>query len=300
VININDNNTSTVESEVAEATEEQPLEEVDSGNENSEEQSEESETQEQSTETEGEGEGESFFDPNSVPDELKPAYKQMQAAFTKKTQEIAQAKKEAEALKQQAGKYQEYERYAPIIEEMLSGNKQVSTTPELAALEQDLRSKGYSDEAIDMMKVGVGFTLNHFNQTKAQEVQEAQQRAEITRIDSGITEASKLDSRLTDSSLVYEVGDGEKATFGQIVEQLVAADPSWQKDPKTATLRAIKKVDALVSNAKTEGKKELSASASVKARKFPKVNSSPQGSGNTDREMTVQEAYKEAKSELGL
>lgn len=35
---------------------------------------------------------ESFFDPNTVPEELKPAYKQMQAAFTKKMQAISKSK----------------------------------------------------------------------------------------------------------------------------------------------------------------------------------------------------------------
>lgn len=37
------------------------------------------------------------FDPTSLPDELQPAYKQMQGAFTKKTQEIAEQRKAAES-----------------------------------------------------------------------------------------------------------------------------------------------------------------------------------------------------------
>lgn len=44
----------------------------------------------------------SFFDPTQVPDELKPAYKQMQAAFTKKTQ----------AIKDQAKKIEAYDTFA--------------------------------------------------------------------------------------------------------------------------------------------------------------------------------------------
>jgi hypothetical protein len=39
-----------------------------------------------------------FFDPAELPDELKPAYKQMQKAFTKKTQEIAKHKQKVEAF----------------------------------------------------------------------------------------------------------------------------------------------------------------------------------------------------------
>lgn len=40
---------------------------------------------------------ESFFDPKAVPDELLPAYKQMQRAFTQKTQEIAQHRNKVKA-----------------------------------------------------------------------------------------------------------------------------------------------------------------------------------------------------------
>jgi len=39
----------------------------------------------------------SFFDPSKLPDDLKPAYKQMQAAYTKKTQELAKNRQKVEA-----------------------------------------------------------------------------------------------------------------------------------------------------------------------------------------------------------
>lgn len=39
----------------------------------------------------------SFFDPSKLPDDLKPAYKQMQAAYTKKTQELAKHRQKVEA-----------------------------------------------------------------------------------------------------------------------------------------------------------------------------------------------------------
>lgn len=39
----------------------------------------------------------SFFDPSQLPEELKGAYKQMQAAYTRKTQEIAQQRQKVEA-----------------------------------------------------------------------------------------------------------------------------------------------------------------------------------------------------------
>ena len=45
------------------------------------------------------------FDPKSLPDELVPAYKQMQGAFTKKTQAIAEERRSYEGLKRSADAY---------------------------------------------------------------------------------------------------------------------------------------------------------------------------------------------------
>lgn len=254
------------------------------------------------TET-GEGSEESFFDPNQVPEELKPAYKQMQAAFTKKTQEIANARKEAEALKERAEAYDKYQQYIPIVEEMLSGQSKESATqvtPEMAALEQQLRQAGYSDEAIDMMKIGAGFVLSQFNQTlsiKEQQAQMAQQRAEL---EAKVTEAESLDPRLKDDSLVYTLPDGTNAKFGEIVGRLVLADEAWQQDPSAATKRAIALVDTLIGTGKTQGKEELSASAKSKANRFPSLNSSPQQAVSNAQPGSIQEAFQQAKEELGV
>lgn len=51
---------------------------------------------------------ESFFDPKGLSPELQQAYKQMQAAFTKKTQDISEARKKAETLDQLVG-------YSPFV-----------------------------------------------------------------------------------------------------------------------------------------------------------------------------------------
>jgi len=45
------------------------------------------------------------FDPKSLPDELVPAYKQMQGAFTKKTQAIAEERRSHEAIRRNADAY---------------------------------------------------------------------------------------------------------------------------------------------------------------------------------------------------
>ena len=281
MIQIEENKTPAAEPEISG----EPIAEVDS-------QSSVEEPVEDNSQTEAPGQSEdeeSFFDPNSVPEELKPAYKQMQAAFTKKTQEIAQARKESEELKQRADAYSKYEQYIPIVEEMLANQRAKTQSPEMAALEARLREQGYGDDAIEMMKIGAEFTLNQFNQTQ-----------QNSWVESQITEAVKLDKRLSDKSLVYDVGGGQTATFGQIVQELVASNRDWVKNPVEATRQAIAKVDALIGKAKTEGKEELSASAKVKAAKFPSVSSSPQSTENTSAPLSIQDAYQEARKELGV
>lgn len=234
-----------------------------------------------------------------MPEELKPAYKQMQAAFTKKTQTIAEAKKEAEQYKADAEAYAKHKQYIPIIEEMLQKNQASAPNAELAALEQDLKTRGYSDEAIEMMKVGAGFVLNHFNQTQQLQSEQQKQQQEVARISSDLDKAVALDKRLTDQSLTYQMEDGSKATFGEIVEQLVAANPNWKSNPVEATKKAIRTVDALISNAKTMGKEELSNSARTKATKFPSSNSSPQSAVDDTQPLSIAEAFKQAQAEHG-
>ncbi len=238
---------------------------------------------------------ESFFDPNQVPEELKPAYKQMQAAFTKKTQEIANTKKEAEALRQKADAYGRYEQYVPILEEMLKTpvSQTQQASPEMAALEAELTKAGYSKEAIDLMKMGAAFTLRQVNQTQAQKDFQV-------RLEGGIRDAEKLDPRLADENLKYTLDDGQSMSFGDVVSKIVLSTPNWQKDPVAATKSAIKTVDALIGKAKTEGKQELSASAKAKGQKFPPINRSPQTAVSDTQPSSMREAAQLARDELGI
>lgn len=235
----------------------------------------------------------SFFDPTSIPDELKPAYKQMQAAFTKKTQEIAQAKKEAEAIRAKAEAYDKVQQHIPIVEEMLASRQQQTANPALEQLKQQYRAQGYTEDAIEMITSGLDFALKHINQTQAVE-------RETARVSSQIEEAGKLDPRLNDTSLVYQTADGEKFTYGQMVEDYVAADQKWRQDPVAATKRAMSKVDALIGKAKTDGKEELSQAAKSKAQKFPTTSSSPQSTTSANESLSFRDAAKEASKETGI
>lgn len=216
----------------------------------------------------------------------------MQAAFTKKTQEVAEARKQAEAIQAKAAELDKYSPYIPVLNEMMASQNKVQDNPEMVQLANKLKEAGYSDEAIDMMKMGAETILNQFKQTQASEKQEAY-------ITSRLQEAAKLDPRLNDKSLTYDI-DGEQHTFGRIVEELVAADPKWTQDPYLATQRAIKKVDALIGKAKTEGKQELSATARAKATKFPSSSSSPQKAVDASTPLSIRDAFKQAAQETGI
>ncbi len=243
---------------------------------------------------------ETFYDPSQLPEELKPAYKQMQAAFTKKTQSIAEERKNAEINKAKAEAYAKYEQYVPVLEEMLKGQPNKPETPELKALQEKLKAEGYSEDAIKMMTMSSEFLLNSFNQKQEAEKVQAEMAKETARIQTGIDESAKVDPRLNDASLVYQTDTGESVTFGNIVENLVLADPKWKQDPIAATKRAIARVDALIGKAKTQGKEELSNSARQKAKNFAPNGSSPQSTVSTEQPMTIKDAAKLAKKQLGI
>ncbi len=241
-------------------------------------------------ETAGQSE-DSFFDPNTVPEELLPAYKQMQAAFTKKTQEVAQTRKQAEQLQKQAEAFKKYEQYVPVLEEMLS-NQAPTTNPQIAALKQRLKSSGYTDEAIDLVIAGTEFTLNTMQQ-------QTQQQQFQSRLETEISKAEQLDPRLNDDTITYQTEDGQEVSYGEIVQSIVLSDSKWTQDPVSATKRAIKVVDALIGKAKSQGKEELSASARSKASRFPSTNSSPQSATSNSQPSTIAEAAALAEKQIG-
>jgi hypothetical protein len=247
------------------------------------------EKQAEQTDQPGQSKEETFFDPKQVPEELVPAYKQMQAAFTKKTQEIASSKKEAEELRSQAEAFKKYQQYTPILDEMLAGNQKTSTEPGMMALEKNLRDAGYSDEAIEMMKIGAKVISNQFKEQQFQ-----------ASLETKMAEAEQVDKRLNDNSLIFKTEDGESMTFGEIVAKFATSSKDWVNDPVGATKKAVKLVDSLISKSKQDGKEELSNSAKSKATKYPSIATSPQSAAKTSRLMTMEEAAEEAKSELKL
>lgn len=255
----------------------------------------------QQTDSQGQSE-ESFttFDPNSLDPSLTPAYKQMQGDYTRKTQALSQKEKELQAQAQKYAEYAKYEQYVPILEEMSKAQQTAPVTPEMAALEQELRGRGFSDEAIEMMKVGAEFTLRQFNQTLTAKDQQQQQEQQAKTWQSSVEQAQALDPRLIDSTLTYQTEDGTSRSFGQIVEGIVMATPNYQKNLIGATKEAIAVVDAMLGQAKTQGKEELSASAQAKAKRFPANQPSNAKAVDESQPTSMQDAGKQAKQELGL
>jgi DNA-dependent RNA polymerase auxiliary subunit epsilon len=215
------------------------------------------------------------FDPNTLTDpNLQQAYKQMQTDYNNKMQQIASQRKEVE----------KYQQYAPVIDQMLNTQKnQQPINPAVVQVERQLKEAGYSDEAIDMMKIAMGTMY----QTQHAEMA---QREFTQNLYSGIEKAGQIDQRLNDTSLTYDVGDGETMTFGQIVENMIPAIPNWQQDVPAATKKAIARVDAMINKAKTDGKNELSNQAKQKAQSFPQTNSSPQGAVDTNQSLSIRDA----------
>lgn len=292
--NSGDSNTGSFEDAASQAQEElSTTESTEEHTEGSEDQALDKQSDDQGQQQNTE---ESFFDPKQVPNELLPAYKQMQGAFTKKTQEIAEMRKQAEEWKQKADAYSKYEQYAPILEEMLSSksNNQEDSV-EMQALEKQLRDQGYNDDAVTLAKTVSQF----FSQRQYQKEAQVNQLRENERIQSEIQQSAKLDTRLNDQSLVYKTESGETVTFGQMVEKLVNADPNWRADVITSTKKAIATVDALLNSAKQQGKAELSEKAKTSARSFPRNTASPQSAQRQNSASSFDDAAKEALQELG-
>lgn len=253
----------------------------------------------QSTETQTSVPAEqSFFDPNAVPEELKPAYKQMQADYTKKTQELAVERKQLSEAAAKAEKYAKYENFLPVFEEMLSPTQKQNESPEIIAYAENLKKQGYSDEAVDLAKQTASFLMQNVNQTLTAKEQQAQQEAANVKWAQEIEAAKTLDPRLSDESLVYET-EGGKMSFGEIVEGITMAQKDFRENLQGATKRAIAIVDAMVGKAKSEGKAELSASATSKAAKFPDISTSPQGTEPTEKHYSsMREAAQDAQAKM--
>jgi hypothetical protein len=167
------------------------------------------------------------FDPNSLPAELLPAYKQMQSDYTRKSMEVAQQRKSIE-------------KYAPIVDYIASNPKLVDrliaeSTQETAQVKQDEYPDDVNEFAKRVKQEAKQEALNEFMSMYQKDKQE--QLAEV-QFEKEISEAEKLDPRFT--------SDEE---FSEEVALRVANDPEYRDGTKTliqATQEAVARMDALI------------------------------------------------------
>lgn len=236
-------------------------------------------TDTEGTETEGldetqttdqpEGESESedqFFDPTNIPQELVPAYKQMQAAFTKKTQEIASKRKELEYL----------DNARPVLERLYAPeNKWLYDV--LAGAGNQAPQQAQSPYPTDPIAY-------------AEWVKE-QTKAELAR-DADFKEAENSDPRLNSDP-----------TFQSMALGIVNNNPDYQAgkiSAAEATKQAVMTIDQFYGQAKKEGKIELSQATSDKAKKYASPKGSEASVVSDGSPKNMHEAAKQAMEELGI
>ena len=219
--------------------------------------------------------GETFaksFDPKKLSPELQEAYKSMQADYTRKTQEIANVRKAAEA----------YDRFRPHLQKIFADenlSKQVFGDGQPKEVE-------YPDDPIEYAKVVKEQAINEMRQEM---VMRERQRMAAEADDRDRSEAEKVDSRLN--------SDPE---FGATIAGLVMQDQQYRNREITAveaTKKAIQKFDDYVSNVAKKRNEDLVKKAKESSSGVSS-KTSPSNTVATDKALSIRDAWKEAESEL--
>lgn len=224
-----------------------------------------------------------FFDPKEVPEELQPAYKQMQRAFTKKTQDLAKHRKKVEA-------YDAFERDPVNTLQRIAGQMGYSLT---RAEAQAMHNQNQAQAGEDLS--------NWQPQTWQEVLQKAEERA-IARVRQ--EQQSQLEPVLNEvkglrRNQIEKVLDDEVPEWRQYEDEmstLLQDHPSLVKDPVRLARLAIPD-EVWQSKAMQAAMKRLQS----------KANSAQPSAGSTTRKepsakpkgnLTFQEAYEAAKKEL--
>jgi hypothetical protein len=133
----------------------------------------------------------SFFDPNQIPEELKPAYKQMQSAFTKKMQGLS-------------GEKQKIEAYNAFMSDPIGQMQNVA------------RQYGYQ-----LTRAEAAAAINQGQQAQEQQQWEPQSWDEVI----AKTKAETREEILRE--LQPLIGNVQKQTASNIERQLAEIDPGW-------------------------------------------------------------------------
>jgi hypothetical protein len=215
------------------------------------------------------------FDPKSLSPELQTAYKQMQSDYTKKTQEIAEVRRNAESYKRYQALINYLGEHPEIADQVLNVRTKVQ--------EQEVETEELPDNPKDFAKYvqskaeenALKKFMDFYNQDKQREA-----RARYIREQS--VEASKLDDRLNTDE-----------RFGRIISSMVLAQREQidrgEKTIVDATKEAIELYDSNVKLAIEQEKERLTTEAKKKR------NPIPQGSPSEVREKsTIPQSIREA------
>lgn len=193
-----------------------------------------------------------FFDPNDIPEELLPAYKNMQSAFTKKTQAYAAGKHKVEA-------YDAFEQNPVGTLQTLAqqyGFQLVQPNPEQSGGEQDFQPQTWEEVL-----------------TKAE--QQAEQKV-LKRLEPLIGKVQQLQQSNTESFLDNNYPDWRN--YEDQMLGLMKAHPTLSSDPgllykmavpdevikSRATKSALSKLQANTANAAVSGQSTTTKTAAQK------------------------------------
>ena len=145
----------------------------------------------------------SFFDPNQIPEELKPAYKQMQSAFTKKMQGLS-------------GEKQKIEAYNSFMADPIGQMQQVA------------RQYGYQ-----LTRAEAAQAINQQQSQQPAQSWEPQSWEEV------MTQAEQRAEQRIMERLQPVIGNLQKVTASNIERQLQEIDPGWAtyQDDMSANLQ---------------------------------------------------------------
>jgi hypothetical protein len=225
------------------------------------------------------------FDPNNLADELKPVYKQLQADYTRKTQEISTIRKSLEAEKVN---YDKVLRYVPLLNKVLANQELVQQVLGINPKTGDFKPP---EEEIPTDPRAYAEWIKEKTLTSWREEQATREkiRGEQEALNREYQEAEKVDPRLN-SDLAFQ----------NVILGLVAINPDFkagQINAVEATKQAIKffdgKTKELVDIQTKKRREEL-------FRKKNVIRDSDSG-GNTiqtsDKPRSIRDAFKQAEGE---
>ena len=220
---------------------------------------------------------ESFFDPQSIPDELQPAYKQMQGAWTKKMQEVSANQKKIDA-------------YNSFEQNPMDTLKQLS------------QQYGYSLVQGEQPKAQNGENLEF--ESWEQVIQTAEEKAEqriLKKLEPLIGKVSELQQQNTESYLDNNYSDWRM--YEDKMVDIVKQHPTLAKDPdmlyEMAIPKNIRQARATKSALSTIQSQAGAAQVSGGSSTTKKPTSKPEGSLSLDEAVEVARAQLASKGMKG-